>query len=99
MFFYLSKIFWFFIQPLNLAIFLLAALARRVASGGVWPRPLGASLAFLILALSAWTSLGAHDAQSAGGALPAAAAAGQGRRHHRARRRFRGRHQSGARRL
>ncbi|RUV37938.1 YdcF family protein, partial [Mesorhizobium sp. M7A.F.Ca.MR.148.00.0.0] len=25
MFFYLSKIFWFFIQPLNLAIFLLLA--------------------------------------------------------------------------
>ncbi|TPK70757.1 YdcF family protein [Mesorhizobium sp. B2-4-18] len=59
MFYYLSKIFWFFIQPLNLTIFLLLAglLAgmagrRRLAvSGGV--------LAFLILALSAWTSLGA----------------------------------------
>ena len=25
MFFYLSKIFWFFVQPLNLAIFLLLA--------------------------------------------------------------------------
>jgi uncharacterized SAM-binding protein YcdF (DUF218 family) len=59
MFFYLSKIFWFFIQPLNLAIFLLLAgllaamIGRRrlAATGGV--------LAFLILALSAWTSLGA----------------------------------------
>ncbi|RVB61233.1 YdcF family protein, partial [Mesorhizobium sp. M7A.F.Ca.CA.002.03.2.1] len=41
MFFYLSKIFWFFIQPLNLAIFLLLAglLAvtigrRRLAAAG-----------------------------------------------------------------
>jgi uncharacterized SAM-binding protein YcdF (DUF218 family) len=60
MFFYLSKIFWFFMQPLNLAIFLLlagllAALFRRrrrlAAAGTVF--------AFLILALSAWTSLGA----------------------------------------
>jgi uncharacterized SAM-binding protein YcdF (DUF218 family) len=58
-FFILSKIFWFFIQPLNLAIFLLlagllAALFRRrrlAATGSV--------LGFLILALSAWTSLGA----------------------------------------
>ena len=30
MFFYLSKIFWFLIQPLNFAIFLLVA--------GCWPR-------------------------------------------------------------
>ncbi|MFD2052641.1 YdcF family protein [Mesorhizobium calcicola] len=59
MFFYLSKVFWFFIQPLNLAIFLLLAgffagmIGRRrlAATGGV--------LAFLILGLSAWTSLGA----------------------------------------
>jgi len=59
MFFYLSKIFWFFIQPLNLAIFLLlaglfaAAFGRRRMAAG------GTVLAFLILALSAWTSLGA----------------------------------------
>lgn len=59
MFFYLSKIFWFFIQPLNLAIFLafagLLAMSlgrRRLAVGG-------ASAAFLVLAFSAWTSLGA----------------------------------------
>lgn len=59
MFFYLSKIFWFFIQPLNLSIFLaffglLATFLgrRRLAIGGM-------SAAFLILALSAWTSLGA----------------------------------------
>ncbi|RUY91667.1 MULTISPECIES: YdcF family protein [unclassified Mesorhizobium] len=59
MFFYLSKIFWFFIQPLNLAIFLLLAgllavtIRRRRLAGA------GSVLAFLILALSAWTSLGA----------------------------------------
>ena len=59
MFFYLSKIFWFLIQPLNLAIFLLA-FSLLVAWFG-W-RKLGgvaALLSFLILALSAWTSLGA----------------------------------------
>ena len=59
MFFYLSKIFWFFIQPLNIAIFLLpagllAALAR-------WRRFAAARCvaAFSILAPSTWTSLGA----------------------------------------
>ena len=59
MLFYLSKIFWFLIQPLNLAIFLLA-FSLLVAWFG-W-RKLGgftALLSFLILALSAWTSLGA----------------------------------------
>lgn len=59
MFFYLSKIFWFFIQPLNFAIFLILAGSmamflgrRRLAVGG-------ALAAFLVLVLSAWTSLGA----------------------------------------
>lgn len=52
MFFYLSKVFWFFIQPLNLTIFLL--LAGLVAAFFGRRR-----LAFLVLALSAWTSLGA----------------------------------------
>lgn len=59
MFFYLSKIFWFLAQPLNLAIFLLA-FSLLVALFG-W-RKLGgfsAFLSLLILALSAWTSLGA----------------------------------------
>lgn len=59
MLFYLSKIFWFLIQPLNLAIFLLA-FSLLVAWFG-W-RKLGgftALLSFLILALSSWTSLGA----------------------------------------
>ena len=58
MLFYLSKIFWLLIQPLNLAIFLLA-FSLLVAWFG-W-RKLGgftALLSFLILVLSAWTSLG-----------------------------------------
>ncbi len=59
MFYYLSKVFWFFIQPLNLAIFL--HLGGLIA-GMIGRRRLavtGSVLAFLILALSAWTSLGA----------------------------------------
>jgi uncharacterized SAM-binding protein YcdF (DUF218 family) len=58
MFFYLSKIFWFLAQPLTLATFLLAlALLAAVLR---WRRIAGTGfvLAFLILALSAWTSLG-----------------------------------------
>lgn len=58
MFFYLSKTFWFLAQPLNLAIFLLAlALLAAVLR---WRRIAGTGfvLAFLILGLSAWTSLG-----------------------------------------
>ncbi|RWC34374.1 MAG: YdcF family protein [Mesorhizobium sp.] len=59
MFFYLSKIFWFFIQPLNLAIFLLLAGLLAATIGRRWLAATGSVLAFLILALSAWTSLGA----------------------------------------
>ncbi|RUX10822.1 YdcF family protein, partial [Mesorhizobium sp. M7A.F.Ca.CA.002.14.1.2] len=59
MFFYLSKIFWFFIQPLNLAIFLLLAGLLAVTIGRRRLAAAGSVLAFLILALSAWTSLGA----------------------------------------
>lgn len=57
--FYLSKIFWFLAQPLNLAIFLLA-FSLLVAWLG-WRRlgGLSALVSFLILAASAWTSLGA----------------------------------------
>ncbi len=57
--FYVSRIFWFLIQPLNLSLLLLA-LAIFVGWFG-WRkfRGLLATLAFLILALSAWTSLGA----------------------------------------
>lgn len=58
MFFYLSKIFWFFAQPLNFAIFLLAA--GLVASLFGWRRLFRATalLSFLVLALATWTSLG-----------------------------------------
>ncbi|RJT36143.1 YdcF family protein [Mesorhizobium waimense] len=59
MFFYLSKIFWFFIQPLNLAIFLLLASLLAALLGRRKLFATGSVLAFLILALAAWTSLGA----------------------------------------
>jgi uncharacterized SAM-binding protein YcdF (DUF218 family) len=57
--FYLSKIFWFLVQPLNLAIFLLA-LSIFVGWLG-WRKLRGFTLilSFLILALASWTSLGA----------------------------------------
>lgn len=57
--FYLSKIFWFLAQPLNLAIFLLAFSLLAALVG--W-RKLGgftALASLLILVVSAWTSLGA----------------------------------------
>jgi len=59
MFFYLSKIFWLFIQPLNLAILLLMVglIAALVGRRKLFVR--SCALAFLVLALSAWTSLGA----------------------------------------
>ena len=59
MFFYLSKIFWFFIQPLNLTIFLLVAGLIAAMIGRRRLAATGSVLAFLVLALSAWTSLGA----------------------------------------
>ncbi|MET3592564.1 MULTISPECIES: YdcF family protein [Mesorhizobium] len=59
MFYYLSKILWFFIQPLNLAIFLLLAGLVAALFGRRRLAATGSVLAFLILALSAWTSLGA----------------------------------------
>ena len=59
MFFILSKVFGFFIQPLNFSILLLsiALLAvmvrrRRLAVAGM-------GIAFFLLAMAAWTSLGA----------------------------------------
>ena len=59
MFFILAKIFWFFAQPLNLAIFLglagLAALLFRRWRSGAFLAGLGVA----ILAVSTWTSLGA----------------------------------------
>ena len=59
MFFVLSKIFWFFAQPLNLAILLLALGLLLVAVR--WRRIGFAAMlaALLVLAVSAWTSLGA----------------------------------------
>lgn len=59
MFFALSKIFWFFAQPLNLAIFLLLAGGIAAAFGRRRLGIAGPVAAFLILALSTWTSLGA----------------------------------------
>lgn len=59
MFFYLSKTFWFFIQPLNLAIFLLLVGLAALAIG--WRRISAVStvLSALVLVLAAWTSVGA----------------------------------------
>ena len=59
LFFSISKIFWFVVQPLNLAIFLLAAGLVAALFGR---RPLfvtAAGLSLLILAAASWTSLGA----------------------------------------
>ncbi|MEJ6785481.1 YdcF family protein [Aminobacter sp. Piv2-1] len=59
MFFYLSKIFWFFAQPLNFAILLLAFGLAASFFGRRRLLRTASLLAFLILALAAWTSLGA----------------------------------------
>ena len=59
MFFYLSKIFWLLVQPVNLTgLLLLAAIVAQVVR---WRRlAITASLgAFVVLGVSAWTSLGA----------------------------------------
>lgn len=58
MFFLLSKVFWFFVQPVNLAIFLLVAGLVGGIFGRRWLRT-GSLLAALILVASVWTSLGA----------------------------------------
>ncbi|TJW71615.1 MAG: YdcF family protein, partial [Mesorhizobium sp.] len=55
MFYYLSKILWFFVQPLNLAIFLLLPGLLAAVFGRRRLAATGSALAFLILALSAWT--------------------------------------------
>ena len=59
MFFYLAKLVWFFVQPLNAAIVL--AILGLIALGAGWKRSAGAALGFavLVLALSTWTNLGA----------------------------------------
>ena len=59
MFFYLSKIFWFFAQPLNFSILMVALTVVAVLLR--WRRTaiLTSACAFLVLGLGAWTSLGA----------------------------------------
>lgn len=59
MFFYLSKIFWFFVQPLNLAIFLLLAGALAGFFGRRRLFAAGSLSALLVLAVATWTSFGA----------------------------------------
>lgn len=59
MFFYLSKAFWFFIQPLNLSIFLLLAGAALAALRLKRLGSATAAAAVLLLVLCAWTSVGA----------------------------------------
>jgi uncharacterized SAM-binding protein YcdF (DUF218 family) len=59
MFFYLSKIFWFVAQPLNLAILLTLAGLLGAVAGRRRLSISAVATAFLVLALSAWTSLGA----------------------------------------
>lgn len=59
MFFYLSKIFWLFAHPLNLTgILIFVGLALLFAQ---WTRLAATAftMAFLVVALSTWTSLGA----------------------------------------
>ncbi|MGB3834061.1 MAG: YdcF family protein [Mesorhizobium sp.] len=58
MFFYLSKVLWLFAQPLNLSIVLLAAGLAAGFFGARRPPRWAAGLAFLILAVSTWTSAG-----------------------------------------
>jgi uncharacterized SAM-binding protein YcdF (DUF218 family) len=58
-FFYLSKIFWFFAQPLNFAIFLLIIALLAALFGRRRLAATGSVLGLLVLVLSAWTSLGA----------------------------------------
>jgi uncharacterized SAM-binding protein YcdF (DUF218 family) len=59
LFFYISKIFWFFVQPLNLALFLLLGGWLLAIVDRRWLARIASFLAVLILALSSWTSIGA----------------------------------------
>jgi len=59
MFFYLSKTFWFFAQPLNLALFLLLAAGGFAIFNRRRHSALSGFLAVLILVLASWTSVGA----------------------------------------
>ena len=60
MFFTLSKLFWFFAQPLNLAILLTGLCVAALLFGRRKLAGTGALLAFLILGAATWTSLGAN---------------------------------------
>lgn len=59
MFFFISKVFWFFAQPLNFSILLMAVAFFAVWLS--WKRiaMTASACAFLILGLAAWSSLGA----------------------------------------
>lgn len=57
--FYASKIFWFLVQPLNLVLFLLGFALLVGWFGWRKLRGLTLLLAFLVLAIASWTSLGA----------------------------------------
>jgi uncharacterized SAM-binding protein YcdF (DUF218 family) len=59
MFFYVSKTFWFFAQPLNLAMFVLLAGLVATLFGRKRFAVAAAAVAMSILAVCAWTSLGA----------------------------------------
>lgn len=59
MFFFFSKVFWFFAQPINLAILLLLAGLLAGFFGSRRLLKSGTFLAALILVLSVWTSFGA----------------------------------------
>jgi len=59
MFFFLSKVLWFFLQPLNLSILLVLGGLVLAVAGSRRLSFAATLIAFLILAASAWTSLGA----------------------------------------
>ncbi len=58
MFFYLSKIIWFFLQPINLAIFLLIAAMLFPVIGRRKTAATAGGSALLILVVCVWTSFG-----------------------------------------
>lgn len=59
MFFYLSKVFWLFAQPLNLTVILLLAGFLAACFGRPRLAVSGCGLGLLVFVLSAWTTLGA----------------------------------------
>ncbi len=59
MFFILSKVFWFFAQPLNFAIILMGLTFLLLVGRWRCFAMVTAGIAFLVLGLGAWTTLGA----------------------------------------